>query len=225
MPLRITTPLIGGSNMNQKQNFLKGFFSENPILVSMLGLCPTLAITDKFENALGMGLAILFVLVLSNLFISLLRKITPNEIRIPIFILVVATFVTITDMVMAAFLPALHQTLGIFIPLIVVNCIILGRAEAYASKNGVWDSVVDGAGMAIGYTMILALIAFIRELMGTGIITIWKDLKIDFNALVGRDIPFFTDFFVSKAGAYVVLGILFGVVAAIKAKKKAGATK
>ncbi|MDD4213028.1 MAG: electron transport complex subunit E [Bacilli bacterium] len=211
--------------MNQKQNFLKGLTSENPILVSMLGLCPTLAITDKFENALGMGLAVLFVLVMSNIFISLLRKITPNEIRIPIFILVVATFVTIVDMVMLAYLPALHATLGIFIPLIVVNCIILGRAEAFASKNDVVSSIVDGVGMAIGYTMILALIAFIREFLGTGIITIWKDLKIDFNSLVGTDIPYFTTFFTSKAGAYIVLGVLFGVVAAITMKKKARETK
>ncbi len=211
--------------MNQKENFLKGLFSENPILVSMLGLCPTLAITDKFENALGMGLAILFVLVMSNLIISLIRKITPNEIRIPVFILVVATFVTIVDMIMAAFVPLLHATLGIFIPLIVVNCIILGRAEAFASKNDVLSSVVDGLGMAIGYTMILALIAFIREFLGTGVITIWKSIKIDFNLLFGGKIPFFTTFFTSPAGAYIVLGVLFATVSAIGLKKKARASK
>lgn len=211
--------------MKQKDNFLKGLFSENPILVSMLGLCPTLAITDKVENALGMGLAIIFVLVMSNLFISLIRKITPNEIRIPIFVLVVAAFVTIVDMVMAAYVPALHATLGIFIPLIVVNCIILGRAEAFASKNDVLSSVIDGAGMAIGYTMILALIAFIREFLGSGVITIWKSLKIDFNAIFGTKIPFFTSFFTSPAGAYIVLGVLFAVVAAISQKKKARESK
>ena len=216
---------IGGSNMNQKQNFLKGLFKENPILVSMLGLCPALAITDKFENALGMGLAVLFVLVMSNFLISLLRKIIPNEIRIPVFILVVATFVTIVDMVMAAFLQELHQTLGIFIPLIVVNCIILGRAEAFASKNDVVSSVIDGVGMAIGYTMIIGVIAFARELLGTGVITVWGDLSIDFNKIVGHDIPYFTSFFTSPAGAYIVLGVLFGIVAAVKSKKKVSEAK
>ncbi|MFA7127421.1 MAG: Rnf-Nqr domain containing protein, partial [Bacilli bacterium] len=119
----------------------------------------------------------------------------------------------------------LHQTLGIFIPLIVVNCIILGRAEAFASKNDVVSSVIDGVGMAIGYTMIIGVIAFARELLGTGVITVWGDLSIDFNKIVGHDIPYFTSFFTSPAGAYIVLGVLFGIVAAVKSKKKVSEAK
>lgn len=212
--------------MNQKENFLKGLFKENPILVSMLGLCPVLAITTKLENALGMGLAVLFVLTLSNLFISLIRKIVPNEIRIPVYIVVIASFVTIVDMLMAAFLGDLHETLGIFIPLIVVNCIILGRAEAFASKNTPLMSVVDAVGMAIGYTMVLSLISIIRELLGTGIITVWKTLAIDINQWFGTDrLAIFTSFFISPAGAYIVLGLLFGIIAAIKSTKKVGESK
>lgn len=209
--------------MNQRENFFKGITVENPILYSMLGLCPTLAITTKVENALGMGLAILFVLVFSNLFISLVRKIVPNEIRIPIFIVIIATFVTIVDMFMAAYLQSLHAALGIFIPLIVVNCIILGRAEAFAADNDPFSSIIDGAGMAIGYTLVLALISFIREFLGTGIVTIWGDLAFDINKLFGDEkLPFFSTFFTSPAGAYIVLGLLFASFAAIKNSKKEG---
>lgn len=216
--------------MNQKQNFLKGITVENPILYSMLGLCPTLAITTKVENALGMGIAVLFVLIMSNMLISAIRKIVPSEIRIPVYIVIIATFVTIVDMVMAAFLPDLHASLGIFIPLIVVNCIILGRAEAFASDNNVYSSIVDAVGMAIGYTLILALISFIREFLGTGVVTIWGSLALDVNKLFGDEkLPFFTTFFTSPAGAYIVLGIIFGAFAAIRnrdaAKKKEGKSK
>jgi len=209
--------------MNQKENFLKGIFKENPILVTMLGLCPTLAITTSFANALGMGIAITFVLTLSNLFISLIRNIVPNEIRIPVFIVVIAAFVSIVDMLMAAFLPDLHESLGLFIPLIVVNCIILGRAEAFASKNKPLDSVVDGLGVAIGYTLVLILIATIREILGNGTITIWGNLVININRLFVKEgkLDIFSSFFVSPAGAYIVLGFLFGTVAAIKNARKA----
>lgn len=207
--------------MNQKQNFFKGIFSENPILVTMLGLCPTLAITTKLENALGMGLCVLFVLVMSNLFVSLVRKIVPNEIRIPVYIVIIASFVTIVKMLMAAFLPGLNDALGIFIPLIVVNCIILGRAEAFASQNGPLSSVVDAVGVTLGYTLVLALIAGIREILGTGTLTIWGDLALNINKLFNKDsLDIFTKFFVSPAGAYIVLGIIFGAVAAIKGRKK-----
>lgn len=213
--------------MNQKENFFKGIFKENPILVTMLGLCPTLAITTKLENALGMGIAVLFVLTMSNLFISLLRNIIPNEIRIPVYIVIIASFVTIVDMVMKAFLPDLHGALGIFIPLIVVNCIILGRAEAFASSNKPLDSIVDAVGNAIGYTLVLALISGVREFLGTGTLTIWGKLAIDFSKIFGSKEPFavFTKFFVSPAGAYIVLGFIFATVAAIRNKKKAGETK
>lgn len=214
--------------MNQKQNFLKGIFQENPILVSMLGLCPTLAITTKLENALGMGLAVLFVLTLSNLVVSLIRKIVPNEIRIPVYIVVIASFVTIVKMLMQAFVPALNDSLGIFIPLIVVNCIILGRAEAFASKNTPLDSVVDAIGMTLGYTLILAVISTIREFLGTGVITVWGSLALDLNKIFlkdGQTFDVFTKFFVSPAGAYIVLGLLFAAVAAYNNKKKEGAKK
>ena len=167
-----------------KQNFLKGIVQENPILVSMLGLCPTLAITTSLENAIGMGIAFIFVLLMSNIVISSIRKIVPNEIRIPVFIVIIAAFVTIVEMLMSAFLPALSESLGLFISLIVVNCVVLGRAEAYASKNGVFNSVIDALGMGVGYTLILALVATIREFLGTGCITVWGDLVINFNKII-----------------------------------------
>ncbi|HKM30137.1 MAG TPA: electron transport complex subunit E [Bacilli bacterium] len=203
--------------MTKLQNFTKGIIKENPILVSVLGLCPTLAITISVENALGMGIAILFVLTFSNLIISLIRNIVPNEIRIPMFIVVIATLVTLVDMLMGAFLPALHKSLGIFIPLIVVNCIILGRAEAYASKNKPLDSVIDGVGMALGYTAVLVVISFLREFMASGAITIWGNLKLDLNA--DRSAQIFTSFFTSPAGAFIVLGLILGIVAALRNRK------
>ncbi|HRT69039.1 MAG TPA: electron transport complex subunit E [Bacilli bacterium] len=204
--------------MTKLENFTKGILKENPILVSVLGLCPTLAITKSVENAIGMGIAILFVLVFSNFIISLIRNIVPNEIRIPMFIVVIATLVTLVEMLMAAFLPALHESLGIFIPLIVVNCIILGRAEAYASKNKPLDSIIDGAGMAIGYTLVLIIISLIREFLASGTITIWGDLQLTMNPEQSAQI--FTSFFVSPPGAFIVLGLLLGIVAAIRNHKK-----
>ncbi|HOR18084.1 MAG TPA: electron transport complex subunit E [Bacilli bacterium] len=204
--------------MTKLQNFTKGILKENPILVSVLGLCPTLAITKSVENAIGMGIAILFVLVFSNFIISLIRNIVPNEIRIPMFIVVIATLVTLVEMLMAAFLPALHESLGIFIPLIVVNCIILGRAEAYASKNKPLDSIIDGAGMAIGYTLVLIIISIIREFLASGTITIWGDLQLTVNPEQSAQI--FTSFFVSPPGAFIILGLLLGIVAAIRNHKK-----
>jgi len=137
--------------MSQMKNFTKGFLKENPILVLVLGTCPTLATTSSAMNGMGMGLATTFVLIGSNVAISLLKDVIPDKVRIPGFIVVIATFVTIVDQVMQAFVPSLYETLGIFIPLIVVNCIVLGRAEAYASKNTVWSSFLDGAGMGLGY--------------------------------------------------------------------------
>lgn len=203
-----------------KQNFLKGIVQENPILVSMLGLCPTLAITTSLENAIGMGIAFIFVLLMSNIVISSIRKIVPNEIRIPVFIVIIAAFVTIVEMLMSAFLPALSESLGLFISLIVVNCVVLGRAEAYASKNGVFNSVIDALGMGVGYTLILALVATIREFLGTGCITVWGDLVINFNKIFGKEkLDIFSSFFTSPAGAYLVLGLLFGIVATIKFRK------
>ena len=197
--------------MTKKENLLKGIWKENPLLVSLLGMCPSLGITTKLENALGMGIAVLFVLVMSNLIISLIKKIVPNEIRIAVYIVVIATLVTIVDMVMGAFLPELHASLGLFIPLIVVNCIILGRAEAFASKNGPLDSVLDGIGMALGYTLALSIVSIAREFLGTGAITVWGSLVITI-----AEGHFFTSFFTSSAGAFIVLGLTFGIITGLK---------
>ena len=148
---------------------LNGLFTENPTFRLVLGMCPTLATTTSVDNGIGMGLATTAVLVGSNAVISAIRKLVPNEVRIPCFIVVIASLVTVTEMVMKAFVPALYESLGIFIPLIVVNCIILGRAEMFACKNTVGDSILDGIGMGIGYTLCLLLMATIREILGTGV--------------------------------------------------------
>ncbi len=148
--------------------FTRGLVLENPVLVIMIGLCPTLATSGTVRDGLGMGIAASFVLVFSNIMISLIRKIVPNEVRIPIFIIVISTFVTIVDYFMQAFQPDLYRVLGVFVPLIVVNCIILGRAEAFAQKNSVFDSMLDGLGMGAGFTLTLLVMATIREILGRG---------------------------------------------------------
>lgn len=154
--------------MTKKENFLKGFIKENPIFVSLLGMCPSLAVTSSFETAVGMGILVIFVLTMSNLVISLLRNVIPNDVRTPSYIVIIATFVTIVKMVTEAASISLYDALGVFIPLIVVNCVILGRAEAYASKNKPLDSVLDGLGMGLGFTMALAIIGAVREILATG---------------------------------------------------------
>jgi electron transport complex protein RnfE len=189
------------SQMNQMQNFTKGFLKENPILVLVLGTCPTLATTSSAMNGLGMGLATTFVLIGSNVFIALLKNIIPDKVRIPAFIVVIATFVTIVDLVMQAYVPSLYETLGIFIPLIVVNCIVLGRAEAYASKNSVWSSFVDGAGMGLGFTGALGVLGAFRELLGSGAIAGFKIIEGD-GILV----------FILAPGAFIALGYLIAIV-------------
>jgi len=148
--------------------FTNGIFKENPVLILLLGCCSVLAISVTVQGALGMGAALTFVLVCSNVVVSLLRKLIPDKVRIPCFIVVVATFVTLVEMVTEAFLPDLYNSLGIFLALIVVNCIVLGRAEMFASKNGVLDSFLDGLGMGIGYTVVIVGIAVVRELLGSG---------------------------------------------------------
>jgi electron transport complex protein RnfE len=150
------------------KEFTKGIIQENPTLCIVLGLCPTLAISTSLKNAFGMGIAATFVLVCSNIIISIIKNIVPNKIRIPIYIVVIATFVSIVEMVMGAYTPALYKALGIFVPLIVVNCIILGRAEAFANKNSVLRSLLDGIGMGVGFTIVLAFIGLIREIIGDG---------------------------------------------------------
>lgn len=154
--------------MSLWKDFNQGIIKENPVLRLMIGLCPTLAVSNNAVNALGMSVAVAFVLIFSNLVISLLRKITPDEIRIPIFIIVISTFVTISDYIMQAYTPDLYKALGVFVPLIVVNCIILGRAEAFAYKNPILNSIFDGVGMSLGFALALISIGVVRELLGAG---------------------------------------------------------
>ena len=154
--------------MNRKKQFLEGLLTQNPVLVQVLGMCSTMAITTSFFNGLGMGVAVLVILTLSNIIISLIRKIVPDKIRIAMFIVVIAGFVTMVDLLIQAFLPDLASSLGVFIPLIVVNCIILGRAEGFSYKNGVVDSFFDGIFQGIGYTVVLLIMCIIREFLGTG---------------------------------------------------------
>ena len=154
--------------MNMKKQFMDGLIHQNPVLVQLLGMCSTMAITTSFFNGLGMGVSVLIILTLSNIFISLLRKIIPDEVRIACYIVVIAGFVTCVDLLLKAFVPALSNSLGVFIPLIVVNCIILGRAEAYASKNGIGASTMDGIFQGIGYTIVLIIMCVVRELLGAG---------------------------------------------------------
>ena len=214
--------------MKQSENFFKGFVKENPLFVQVLGTCPALAITQSLENAIGMGAALLFVLILSNLLVSLVtfkpkfRELV-MPVRIPVYIVLIASLVVIVEMVMKAFVPALFETLGVFIPLIVVNCIIFGRAEAYASDHKPVESMVDGAGMALGYTMAIALIALVREILGAGSITIWGNLKISLGFLydfLGTE-P--VDMFLQPVGAFFVFGFILAVIAAVQNKKKAKA--
>ncbi|HRZ39989.1 MAG TPA: electron transport complex subunit E, partial [Candidatus Omnitrophota bacterium] len=154
--------------MNQWQNFTKGFIRQNPVLVLLLGFCPTIGVSTSVVNGLGMGLAATFVLVMSNIVISIVKDFIPDQVRIPSYIVVIAAFVTMVELLMAGFAPALHAQLGIFLPLIVVNCIILGRAEAFASKNTVFSSIIDGLGMGLGFTLTLAVVGMIREGLGNG---------------------------------------------------------
>ena len=191
--------------MNQMQNFTKGFFKENPILVLLLGMCPTLATTSSAINGLGMGLATTFVLLGSNVVISALAGVIPDKVRIPSFIVVIATFVTLVDLLMQAYVPLLYESLGIFIPLIVVNCIVLGRAEAFASKNNVLSSLVDGLGMGMGFTMALGILGSLRELLGSGAIFGYKFIKGD-GILV----------FILAPGAFIALGYMIALVNKIR---------
>jgi electron transport complex protein RnfE len=197
----------------EKNKFSKtltaGFIRENPVLILCLGLCPTLAVTTSIYNAIGMGLAATFVLIGSNMVISLFKNLIPSKVRIPIYIVVIATFVTIVDLLMAAYLPALHAQLGIFVPLIVVNCIILGRAEAFASKNGVFISAIDGLGMGLGFTFALTIIGTIRELLGNG--TLFSG-----TSLVVKLIPKPAMVMIFAPGAFITMGVLMALIAYLR---------
>ncbi|MCR4891468.1 MAG: electron transport complex subunit E [Lachnospiraceae bacterium] len=194
------------------ERIFNGIVKENPTLVIVLGMCPTLAVTTSAMNGIGMGLSTTVVLALSNLFISLLRNVIPDKVRIPAFIVVIASFVTMVDMLMEGFTPALYAQLGIYIPLIVVNCIIFGRAEAYASKNGPVASFFDGIGMGIGFTLSITVIGFIREFIGSGAI---------FGQPIGNLADYMPSIFVMAPGAFMVLAFLITVRAAIINKMEA----
>jgi Na+-translocating ferredoxin:NAD+ oxidoreductase subunit E len=199
--------------MNQWKNFTKGFIKENPVFVLFLGMCPTLGTTGSAINGLGMGLATTFVLVLSNVFISLFSRFIPDKVRIPSFIVIIAAFVTIVDLLMSAYTntpgpngePSLYDNLGIFIPLIVVNCIVLGRAEAFASKNSVGTSFIDGLGIGLGFSFALFILGSVREILGNGSILGFKFTHGD-GILV----------FVMAPGAFLALGYLIMIMNKIK---------
>ena len=211
--------------MTNKENLLKGFVKENPLFVSVLGMCPSLAVSTSLENALGMGIGVFFVLVMSNFLVSLIMSNKTlaelvKPVRIPVYIVIIATLVTIVEMVMHAFLLSLYNSLGVFIPLIVVNCIILGRAEAFASENTPKDSVLDGIGMALGFTGAIALIAIFREFLGAGTITIWGDAVLDFTGLFDFIGIVPIPMFVQPAGAFISFGLILAGLTAIGNKRK-----
>ncbi len=192
--------------MNQWKNFSKGFFKENAVFTLLLGMCPTLGVTSSAINGLGMGLATTFVLVMANLVISLIKDFIPDKVRIPAFIVVIATFVTIVEMLMQAYTPALFDSLGLFIPLIVVNCIVLGRAEAFASKNSVGSSIIDGLGMGLGFAMALTMLGSVRELLGSGKLFDISIYPEDYGMLV----------FVLAPGAFIALGYMIAIIDKMK---------
>ena len=179
------------------ERLFNGLLKENPVLVLMLGMCPALAVSTQAANGIGMGLSTLAVLVLSNLVISILRKVIPDQVRLPAYIVIVASLVTVTELLIKAYLPSIYEALGIYIPLIVVNCIILGRAEAFACKHNCWESALDGIGIGLGFTMSLTIIGIVREILGSGSIFGWKFIAGD-GILA----------FVMAPGAFMVLGYL-----------------
>jgi electron transport complex protein RnfE len=191
--------------MSQWKNLSKGIIRENPVFVLLLGMCPTLGVTSTAINGMGMGLATLFVLLMSNIVVSLVKSLIPDKVRIPAFIVIIATFVTIVDLVMAGYLPGLHEQLGLFIPLIVVNCIVLGRAEAFASKNTFYSSLMDGLGMGLGFTFALTLLGSVREIFGSMSIFGFKFLEGD-GVLV----------FILPPGAFLALGYLIAIMNRLK---------
>ena len=192
--------------MNNFKVLMNGIVKENPTFVLLLGMCPTLGTTSSAINGMGMGLATMFVLICSNVVISLIKNLVPDMVRIPIFVVVIASFVTLLQMVMQAYVPALYATLGLFIPLIVVNCILLGRAEAFAAKNNPLSSFFDGLGMGLGFTIALTLLGGVREFLGTGKLFNIAIMPEDYGILI----------FVLAPGAFIVLGYLIAIVNRLK---------
>ncbi len=213
-----------------KSAFISGIIKENPLFVSLLGFCPALAVTKSLEAAFGMGVLFTFVLFFSNLLISLLRKLIPEEIKIPCYIIIIASFVTIVKLLCEAYLPELYSTLGVFISLIVVNCIVLGRAEAFSSKNGPVLSILDALGNGLGYTLAICLIALIREILGTGMLTFGTTFTFIANAnggvpfrlylLKGENYGFAFSFFSNPSGAFLVVSILLAILTSLRNKKE-----
>lgn len=195
--------------MNKLQIILNGIIKENPILVLLLGMCPTLGTTSSAMNGLGMGLATTFVLICSNMVVSSLKNLIPDSVRIPGYIVIIATFTTLVQMLCEAYVPSLYASLGIFLPLIVVNCIVLGRAESFAAKNNIFDSALDGIGMGLGFTIALTIIGFLREVLGSGKAFDFALFPEEYGALV----------FVLAPGAFIVLGFIIGVKNAIDRKR------
>ena len=187
--------------MNQLKNFTKGFIKENPVFALFLGLCPTLGVTTTAINGMGMGLATTFVLLMANIVVSLIKNFIPDKVRIPSFIVIIASFVTIVELTMQAYLPDLFEALGLFIPLIVVNCLVLGRAEAFASKNNLLSSFIDGLGMGMGFTFALTLLGAVREILGSGSIFGLKFIEGDGMII-----------FILSPGAFIALGYLIVII-------------
>lgn len=212
--------------MNRKENFTAGFIRENPVFGLYLGCCSVLAISTSLNNALGMGVSVIVVLVLSNMIISLMRKIIPDEIRIPVYIVIIAALVKSMELLIKAYAPSIDTALGLFLPLIVVNCIILGRAEAFASKNGVFDSALDGLGMGLGYTASLVVMSLIRQIISSGIINLMNPFTNELIFEV-RLIPqdFTISMFGSPTGAFLTFACLAAALVAYKNSKAAKAEK
>ena len=197
--------------MSKLQILIKGLIRENPTFVLLLGMCPTLGTTTSALNGMGMGAATLFVLTLSNIVISMIKNVVQDKVRIPAFIVVIASFVTVVQLCMEAYMPDLYKTLGVYIPLIVVNCIILGRAEAFASKNGVLDSALDGLGIGLGFTLSLTLLGAVRELLGAG--AIFGHILIAGDGML---------VFILAPGAFIALAYLMTIFNKLTAKHKQG---
>lgn len=187
--------------LSNKENFLKGIIKENPVLVLLLGLCPALGVTSTAINGMGMGLATMFVLLLSNLVVSLIKNLIAPKVRIPALIVIIASFVTVVDLTMAAYLPTLHAQLGLFIPLIVVNCLVLGRAEAFASKQKISSSLIDGLGMGVGFTLALTVLGAIRELLGS--LSLFGFKLVDADGMI---------VFILAPGAFIGLGLMIALM-------------
>lgn len=196
--------------MNSLKIIANGLIKENPTFVLLLGMCPTLATTTSLINGISMGLSTAFVLICSNIAISLIKNLTPDAVRIPVFVVVIASFVTVLQMCLAAFFPSINSSLGLYIPLIVVNCIILGRAEAFACKHGALDSILDGIGVGLGFTLGLSLLGFFRELLGTGCVMGIRLLPETAGMLL----------FILPPGAFITLGYLIAVVNRLRAKQQ-----